>query len=159
MADFRWVRRFKALNILKLEDTYKLSCFKFYHKYIHKGIPKYFSSMFNTVPQVEALNPASIPAPSRPRRTIRPPAWYADTIHDLPYTQNHIKVIPTNKIYTRACIRHIIPKLINEEYLPEIVSSKLLTHSFQGFSTYAKNHLIDSYDPECHIQHCYICNL
>ena len=147
---------FKAMNILKLEDTYKLSCLKFYHKNIHNEVPIYFSSMFNTGPNTRV--PAPVPAPSRPRRTIRPPARYADTIHDLPYTQNHIKIITTNKIFTRSCIRHIIPKLINEEYLPDIVTSKLFTHSLQGFSTYAKTHLLNSYDPECHIPHCYICN-
>jgi hypothetical protein len=92
---------FKDMHILKLEDTYKLSCLKFYHKCIHKEVPKYFSSFFNTGPQTEALVPAIVPAHSRPRRTIRPPARYADTIHDLPYTQNHIKIITTNKRYTR----------------------------------------------------------
>jgi hypothetical protein len=60
---------------------------------------------------------------------MRPPIRYADTIHGLPYTQNDIKIETTNKKYTRTYIRKFIPKLINERYLPEIVQTKLDTHS------------------------------
>ena len=149
---------FKTLNLLKPEDTYKLSCLKFYHKCLQHQVPNYFMHMFHTGPlPVEEVNPVIL-AHSRPHRIIRRPARFADTVHDLPYTQNHIKIKTTNKIFTRSCIQHIIPKLINEEYLPEIVSSKLVTHSLDGFSNYAKNHLLQSYDTECHIPDCYICN-
>ena len=85
--------------------------------------------------------------PSRPRRTIRPPIRYADTIHDLPYTQNDIQIETTNKKNSRACIRHIKAKLINEQYLPEIVLTKLDTHSLKGFTNYAKHYLLDNYNP------------
>ena len=145
---------FKTLGFLNLEDNFKLSCFKFYHKYKQLHIPKYFINMFTPAQTINR----DATLPSRPRRTIKPPSRYADTIHDLPYTQNDIKIETTNKKYTRTCIRHLIPKLKNEEYLPEIILTKLDTHSPKGFTTYVKKHILSTYDPICHIINCYTCN-
>ena len=108
----------KDLRLLKFEDNFKLSCLKFYHKYKQKQVPKYFLTMF--IPGTQTTNSINS-QPSRPRRNIRPPIRYTDTVHDLPSIQNDIRIETTNKKHSRACIRHIIPKLINEQYLPEIV--------------------------------------
>ena len=34
---------FKQLNIMKLEDSFSLQCFKFYHKFNTNSLPKYFA--------------------------------------------------------------------------------------------------------------------
>ena len=36
---------FKGLNLLKLEDIYKLQVLKFYHKYINGQLPEYFNEL------------------------------------------------------------------------------------------------------------------
>ena len=38
------------------------------------------------------------------------------------------------------------------------VLEKTKTHSFQGFSRYAKDRIIEQYQEECVIENCYICN-
>ena len=142
---------FKKRGLLKFDDTLKLACFKFYHKYKHQRAPPYFMNMFTPGTQTD------INQSFRPRRRIKQPSPYRDTVHNLPYTQNDIKIETTRKIYCQACIRHLIPKLINENYLPEIVLTKLDTHSLKGFTTYTIKYILDNYDAFCHIPNCYIC--
>ena len=66
--------------------------------------------------------------------------------------------IYTNIKTSRLCIRHKIPALINEKYMPEIEMNKIETHSDKGFTVYAKNHIINNYEYICNIRHCYVCN-
>ena len=86
------------------------------------------------------------------------PSRFNDTIHDLPNFSPQIPVNLTNTKTCRQCIRHKIPALINENYLPQIVLDKIDTHSFKGFTQYAKNYIINNYLPTCTIPNCYICN-
>ena len=59
---------------------------------------------------------------------------------NLPNNNNYeIKVKHTNSKYCRFCIRHEIPKLIKDNYLPGKVLEKINTHSYSGFVHYAKN--------------------
>ena len=143
---------FKKMNSLRFDDISKLTCFKFYYKNKHGQTPHYFTHIFAPPPPLTHVNP------SRPRRHISAPKRFENTLNDLPYTQNHIKIQTTNKKYSRACIRHIIPKLINENYLPELVLSKIDTHSYHGFINYAKNYIISNYNDVCQLPTCYICN-
>jgi hypothetical protein len=46
---------FKTLGLLNLEDNFKLSCFKFYHKYKQLHVPKYFINMFTPAPKISNL--------------------------------------------------------------------------------------------------------
>ena len=55
---------------------------------------------------------------------------------NLPNNNNYeIKVKHTNSTYCRFCIRHVIPKLIQDNYLPGKVGllEKINTHSYSGF--------------------------
>ena len=62
---------------------------------------------------------------------------------NLPNNSNYeIKVKHTNSKYCRLCIRHEIPKLIKDNYLPGKVLEKINTHSYSGFVHYAKNYII-----------------
>ena len=130
----------------------RATCFKFYYKNKHGQTPHYFTNIFAPPPPSTHVNP------SRPRRHISAPKRFENTLNDLPYTQNHIRIQTTNKKYSCACIRHIIPKLINENYLPELVLSKIDTHSCHGFVNYAKNQIISNHNDVCQLPTCYICN-
>ena len=53
----------------------------------------------------------------------------------------------------RLCIRHKIPALVNENYLPSIVLDKLNT---QRFTQYTKTFILNNYPSVCNINNCYI---
>ena len=42
--------------------------------------------------------------------------------------------------------------------IPTLVSDKITTHSYGGFSRYAKEYFIKLYKYECVISNCYICS-
>ena len=69
-----------------------------------------------------------------------------------------INFVYTNSKYCRFCIRHEIPKLIKENYLPGKVLEKINSHSYSGFVHYAQNYIISKYESICCIRNCYICN-
>ena len=76
---------------------------------------------------------------------------------NLPNNNNYeIKVKHTNSKYCRFCIRHEIPKLIKDNYLPGKVLEKINTHSYSGFVRYAQNYIISEYESMCCIRNCYI---
>ncbi len=58
--------------------------------------------------------------------------------------------------YARYCIRYCILLIVNESP-PEIIN-KIDTHSLQGFSKYIKIKILETYNEDCTIQNCYICN-
>ncbi len=58
--------------------------------------------------------------------------------------------------YAIYCIRYRIPLIVNESP-PEIIN-KIDIHSLQGFSKYIKIKILESYNEDCTIQNCYICN-
>ena len=120
---------FIKLNILKIQDIYTLCLLKFYYKYKNDLLPNYFTGMFNA---------------------IFPTHNYA--------TRQRKKPVPTKcKTQTaQASIRYSLPKAIPK--IHENVMNKISTHSFSGFSNYAKKHFISLYNPTCEIDNCYICN-
>ena len=139
---------FKSLGLLKVTDIFKLSCMKLYFKYENNMLPSYFNHLFNNNQAQQT---------ERPRRVASAPRRYDETEHNIPTLTPTIPIIVTNTKFSRLCIRYIIPDLINENYLPEIVISKILTHSFKGFTQYAKKYIINNYETNCNIVNCYIC--
>ena len=94
----------------------------------------------------------------RPRRIVRVPQRLIT--HDI-IVQNdlfRIEVTHTNRMCSSLCIRHVIPKLLQETYLPIMVLDKINTHSFHGFVNYANQYLVNKYECVCLIPNCYICN-
>ena len=76
---------------------------------------------------------------------------------NLPNNNNYeIKVKHTNSKYCRFCIRHEIPKLIKDNYLPGKVLEKINTHSYSGFVHYAQNYIISEYESMCCTRNCYM---
>ena len=141
---------FKQLGLLKLTDLFNLSCIKFYYKFKNNSLPNYFVNLFPTTRQLQHLE--------RPRRIVHTPRRYDETIHDIPMLTPSMPILLTNTKNNRLCIRHKVPKLINENYLPDIVMNKISTHCYTGFIQYAKNYIIDNYEAKCNIANCYICN-
>ena len=70
--------------------------------------------------------------------------------------RNQLHIGITKKAFTKKCIRHSIPALINKT--PSSITEKLSSHSLNGFSHYVKNYYISEYNIVCSIDNCYICN-
>ena len=104
---------FYETDKLKLDDIFKLNCLKVYYKFKNKTLPTYFEALpfTNTNDILRA----------RPRRNIVTTIRYSDSQEHLPVLNPTIPVEKTEKKLTRNCIRHFIPKIINENYLPEFV--------------------------------------
>jgi len=144
---------FKSLNLLKWEDLFKLSCIKLYYKFHNNTLPEYFTDLpFNDAVTNE------VPGPDRPRRLRVVTERYRDSQTELPNLNPIIRTIAPAKNSCKNCIRHYIPKLINDEYLPEIVRQKICTHSFKGFNNYGTSFIIQKYSSICPIANCYVCN-
>lgn len=142
---------FKNLNLLKCDDIFKLSCIKLYYKFHNNILPEYFADFPFTDIRDNAEN-------NRPRRIRACPDRFRDSQADLPNLNPIIQTIPTEKNNSRNCIRHFIPKLINDRYIPDIARDKIHTHSTKGFNDYTKNVIIQNYCTTCSIINCYICN-
>ena len=103
---------FKKLSILKIHDLFSLCQLKFYHHYLYKLLPHHFINMYFKMNN--------------------------ETHH---YTTRISKKLHVSKVkhsFAKRCIRYSLPNLINQ--LPTCITAKLLTHSLQGLSHYAKHH-------------------
>ena len=139
---------FKNLQLLQAVDIFKLACFIFFYKCENRRIPDYFINMFLTHDNTRRL-----------KRIRCVPQRFNKMETNLPNNSNYeIKVKHTNSKYCRICIRHEIPKLIKDNYLPGKVLEKINTHSYSGFVHYAQNYIISEYESVCCIRNCYICN-
>ena len=121
---------FKQLNMLKIADQLRLQELKFYFKYIHKNLPAYLLDW-------EFISNANI------------------HIHDT-RASNKIHTARINHEFAKKCLKYNLPHIINDT--PEIVVEKIYTHSLRGFTTYAKQFLIQKYTDTCAIPNCYSCN-
>ena len=120
----------KKLEILKLEDLFKLNMLKWYFNYKKNKLPCYFSDYCVQV-QSEIHN------------------------HNTRYDSQIAR--PVTRIHAaRYCLRNHISVVINS--FPKIVTDKVHTHSYKGFSRYAKMSILSGYSEICTIQGCYICN-
>jgi hypothetical protein len=120
---------FKAFKLLKIYDILKLQEIKFIFKLENKILPMYFmSSMFIRHTQIHN---------------------YA-TRHSA-----NLVVPPSRHAFVKHSIRFRIPSIFNS--LSASIKEKLNTHSYQGFSRYVKNHIIDTYEVDCRILNCYVC--
>ena len=105
---------FKNLQLLQAVDIFKLACFKFFYKCENRIIPDYFKNMFLTHEHTKRL-----------QRIRWAPQHFNKMETNLPNNNNYeIKVKHTNSKYCRCCIRHEIPKLIKDNYLPGKVLEK-----------------------------------
>ena len=121
---------FKILDILKIEHLFSQSCLKFVYKFKKWQLTNYFSSL-QCVPG----------SPIHDHHTRS--ASSIDTI----YTRTHM---------ASKCIRSQLPLLLNNS--PDIILSKINTHSNQGFSFFIKRYYLSQYMTQCQERECFVCN-
>ena len=120
---------FKKLNLLKLEDMFKVNMLKWYYRYQNKQLPSYFLKFnINAQQDIHNIN-------TRNKSHIAPPV---PRMHCV-----------------RKCLRNSISTVIN--ITPNNVLDKINTHSFSGFSDYAKKQIIMNYEEVCQREDCYSC--
>ena len=99
---------FKILNLVKIEDMYRISLLKFYFKVKNELVPHYFTTIFTSN--------ASYTYNTRGRNEPR---------HTLSRTSAAQKTV-----------RNYMPVFLNT--VPHCITDKIYTHSINGFSHYAK---------------------
>ena len=122
---------FKELNLLKINDIYRLQLLKCYFKYEHNLLPKYFD-VFNL-----RLNSEIHAHNTRNQHKLR-----------IPFVKHN---------FAKACVRYQLTKTVNS--MPRSITDKVHTHSFNGFSTYVKFIFLDTYATDCNISNCYVCSI
>ena len=121
---------FKILELLKLKDMITLNTLKFYWKLKNNKVPDYFISY---QPQTqEALHGR-------------------DTRFNQLISRNTVRIVTQEKR-----LRNYLPEVLNST--EDIILEKVHTHSYEGFSHYAKSLIIEKYSLECTVQNCYICS-
>ena len=105
---------FKRLQLLKVADILKIQELKLYYRFMHNTLPRYLQRI--------AFHQNS-------------------TIHDHnTRRQNKLHITRTNHEYVKRCIRHNIPRTINNT--TALIINKIDTHCQTGFVTYAKMHYV-----------------
>ena len=121
---------FKNLKLLKLNDIFTISKFKFYHKYINNKLPDNLQKLpLQLNQEIHQYN-------TRQSRNIYTPRFHHS--------------------YAKNCIRFDLPSTINTA--PLHIQNKIYTHSIQGLANYMKNYYLQNYQESCVIANCYICN-
>ena len=119
---------FKKLNILKVNDIYRLTAIKFYFKFKRQLLPRSFHDIFTSV----------LPSHNHATRQQNTP-------------RSHVP----RTVLTKSTVRFAIPDLIKQ--LPTHVTEKISSHSIQGLSNYAKKYFINQYKDSCSLRNCYVC--
>ena len=120
---------FKELKLLKVQDIYKIAQLKLYYRYKKNDLPDFFDGMFER-------KYLSHPYPTRARNE--------------PITQYSNK--PTSMKSIRFCLLPAIDEM-PPHFLDKIDELKL-----KSFAKRAKISLIESYEIECKIKKCFVCN-
>lgn len=121
----------KNLRLLKITHMYRFTVWKFYFKLMNNLLPSYFVSLKPTMPLINE------------HYEIRQPKYH------LPRIKHE---------FAEHIISYQLNKLLNEEHVPNLISAKIYTHSFQGFKLYVKNSIIDLYSENCTVVGCHSCN-
>ena len=120
---------FKSSYLLKIEDIHKLSQLKFYYRLKHNMLPTYFLNDY---------------------------LYYNREVHEYGTRQSSFLRVPSHShALFQNCLRYLIVSTINT--CPYIILEKVNTHSLFGFGSFSKKYMIDNYEEQCRIPHCYIC--
>ena len=117
---------FRELSLLKFEHIFQIQCLSFYYNVINERIPDFFSKKFK----------------------LKSRMHYHETRQN-----NDIQIAGTRTTSAKQCIRQYIPTVLTS--IPTLVSEKITTHRYAGFSRYAKQYFIQLYKYECVISNCY----
>ena len=118
----------KKLNLLKINDIFRNSLLKVYHKYKSGNLPHYVMHMFSTEHNVHRYNTRS------------------NTILNHPVT---------NLFGSEKCVRYHLPRQVEET--DSNILEKVDSHCYTGFSIYLRKICVQSYKSECNLPNCYTC--
>lgn len=120
----------KKLKLLKLRDILDLQTLKFYFKFKHDLLPVYLLKLpFQHNYEIHHHN-------TRSRSDIHWP------------TPAHV--------FATKSLRYNLPIVVNNT--TNDIIEKIRTHSLDGFAGYIKEKYITSYEENCNLTRCYICN-
>ena len=118
---------FKNLNILKVEDIFRLQQLKFYYRFINVTLPDYFLSLS-----------------------------FSGNTHQYRTRKRHeLQPIRIHHEFAKKSLLYSIPVIINSCH-PNL-KEKIYTHSLSGFTHYFKHITIENYNNHCSIENCYVC--
>ncbi len=101
-----------------MKDIFKLQELKLYFIFNNGSLPHYLQSL---------------------------PLQYNQDIHNHnTRSSQKIHQLKTNHEYAKRCIQNSLPKIVNDT--PKCITDKVETHSLQGFSNYAKQYMLKSYN-------------
>ena len=120
---------FLKLKTLKVKDIFHNQCLRFFYHHEKNELPSYFSNFITRNISGHSHN-------TRQRETFQS--------------------IRTNRASSDKILRHFLPKFLIE--IPNDISNAIYTHSLQSVKRKFKSFLLNSYEKECSIQNCYICN-
>ncbi len=118
------------MKLPKISDVLKLQQIKLYYKYKNNKLPHYLQAL-----------------PFHPNTRT----------HDHNTRIKHDIHHPIAKhIFAKNYVRFGIPRIVND--CPNSILNKINTHILHGFSVYIKTHFLKSYQENCTIVDCYVCN-
>ena len=118
----------KRLNLLKLDDIFRINVLKLFYKYRSNTLPAYFMNMFS------------------------------DAVANHDYDIRGHSILHQPRVRTaggKDCVRYYLPHLLGKT--KNDIIEKVNTHSYIGFSKYIKVVTIQSYIASCTLTNCYVC--
>ena len=121
---------FLKIRSHKFKDLFDLNILKIYYKLMNNNLPDYFLHL-NTVTGALTHN------------------------YNTRF-RNNARQIQLKYGFLRKCLYYEIARVANNT-LSNIIK-KVHTHSFTGYVSYIKSHMLKMYPKNCHLENCYICS-
>ena len=128
---------FKQLELLQVQDLYKLKLLKFYYNLSYGMLPSYFDLYINTIN-------SDIPYSYEFRTSMRP----------------LIRITRTRLVFSESSLLYQLILLLNNthECSPELLLKiDQRSHTFAGFSFNVTRHYLSTYNIQCTKRICFSC--
>ena len=122
----------KQMQLLKVADMFRVALWNFYYKLMNNLLSSYFDIFKPTLGVVCSFYDIRKPLFSLPKPSIE---------------------------LQKSSLKYVLSKLMNEENGCISITSKVHTHSFQGYKRYVENVILKDYSDICLIRNCYICQI
>ena len=119
---------FKKLNLLKIQDIFRVQCLKFFFNFENEKVPMYFLQSF------------SFPRGEHDHETRN---------------RSLYQINRANRQTSKKTLKYYLPSLLNET--PDGILRKIYTHSLDNFKQRIKSFYIDKYISSCLKPRCYVC--
>ena len=124
---------FRRLNLLKLDDIFRCNALRFVYNLFNDRLPSYF------IDTLLSNGPNHV-YPTRVSHALT----------------NNLRQYRITTSGAKECMRYYVPKLLNDTDC--IITDKIFSHSYHGFSRYVKQYAINHYCSGCNVLNCYVCN-